>query len=106
MRFPVEDRASARERTALSWQRTALLFGTLAGIALVAAARRSELVAGLPIAVLLGALSLGLRSHGRRLYVARRAGGVSGADVRGVQLVTGATLLAAAVLAGLVIGGR
>jgi uncharacterized membrane protein YidH (DUF202 family) len=91
----------ARERTDLAWQRSALSFGALAGVALVAAAHRDT--PGLVIlAAALAAVAAAVWRHGRRGY-ARSA---VAAQERAIGLLTLATALtalgaAAAVLANL-----
>jgi uncharacterized membrane protein YidH (DUF202 family) len=80
----------ARERTGLAWQRSALSFGTLAGVALAAAAHRDT--PGLVIlAAALAAVAAAAWRHGRREY-ARSA--VS-AQQRSIGLLTLATALTA-----------
>jgi uncharacterized membrane protein YidH (DUF202 family) len=91
----------ARERTGLAWQRSALSFATLAGVALAAAAHRNA--PGLVIlAAALAGVAAAVWRHGRREY-ARRA---VAAQQRAIALLTLATALtalgvAAAVLASL-----
>jgi hypothetical protein len=92
--MPSPDRGVARERTGLAWERSALSFGTLAGLAVAAAAHRDE-----PALVVLGAALVGVAAavwhHGRREY-ARTAVTAQG---RALALLTLATVLTALAVA-------
>ena len=101
-----DDPGQASERTLLAWQRTTLLFGALAGVALVASAHHDDFALGAPAALILAAIGLRLRSHARHAYLARRRGEPHRADPAGAALVTGGTLVAALLLAALVAAGR
>jgi uncharacterized membrane protein YidH (DUF202 family) len=97
--MPSRDRGMARERTGLAWQRSALSFGTLAGLALAAAARHDAPGLAL-LAAALAAVAAAVWRHGRREY----ARSVVAAQEHAMGLLAVATALtalgaAAAVLA-------
>jgi uncharacterized membrane protein YidH (DUF202 family) len=95
------DRGVARERTGLAWERSALSFATLAGIALAAAAHRDE-----PGLLVLGAalvtVALAVWQHSRRAYA--RAAVAS--QPRAIALLTLVTALAALGAAAAVLASR
>jgi uncharacterized membrane protein YidH (DUF202 family) len=95
-----DDPGLARERTALSWQRTAIAFAGVAGLMLLRALGSSApgwlaVAAAVPLAAAVGAAR-----HGRAAYAQRLAGVVAPArgPLRVVALATVVAALAAAVL--------
>lgn len=101
MSSPADDASLAGPRTALAWQRTALVFATLAALCLGAAAHRHELAAGAAGAAILAGVALAVRRRGERPRRPERPG-----DPAGVRLVAGATVGAAALVAVLVVAGH
>jgi uncharacterized membrane protein YidH (DUF202 family) len=95
------DRGVARERTGLAWERSALSFATLAGVALAAAAHRDEPALLLLAAALVAVAALAWR-HGRRAYA--RAAVAS--QPRAIALLALVTVLAALGAAAAVIASR
>jgi uncharacterized membrane protein YidH (DUF202 family) len=96
-----DDPGLARERTALSWQRTAIAFAGVAGLMLLRAfSGTAPWVLALAAAVPLAAAA-GAARHGRAAYAQRLSGIVAPArgPLRAVALVTVVAALAAAALA-------
>jgi len=88
---PSGDRGLARERTALSWQRMALSFTSLAGVTLAAAAHRHRpwlLAPAAILAVVGGAIWL---------YARRRIGDPGRTTERGPIALLGAAVVVAAI---------
>ena len=88
---PPGDRGLARERTALSWQRMALSFTSLAGVTLAAAAHRHRPWLLAPAAV------LGLVGAAIWLYARRRIGDPARTTERGPIALLGAAVVVAAI---------
>jgi hypothetical protein len=84
------DRGVARERTGLAWERSALSFATLGGVALAAAAHRNApglLILGAALVAVAGAVW----RHSRRAYASTAVG----AQPRALALLALVTALAA-----------
>jgi uncharacterized membrane protein YidH (DUF202 family) len=93
--MPSPDRGMARERTDLAWQRSAMSFGTLAGVALAAASHRDA--PGLVIlAVGLAVVAAAVWRHSRRQY-ARSAVAEQERAIALLTLITALTALGVAV---------